>query len=139
MGGSPWPFQLRKLLHPVFDQLGFGFEVRQRAVGGWHEAPYSAGCLHNRAGTGVDVASWEWGMFSDTKCVIESFVREAYSVNGAFEPPPTIISLEGAQTDSIFERLLPTSRSHCWKLREARLDRVAHNKPFIVGVFMLEV
>jgi hypothetical protein len=96
---SSWPFVLERILKPTFEKLGFGFELRQRAIGGWHEAPYTVGCMHNLAGSGIDAVSWEWWMFGDSKCVVESFLREAYSLNGAGKVPPVVMSVEQTTTN----------------------------------------
>jgi len=71
-----WPVQLQKILEPTFTQLGFGFEARNRGLGGWGAMPYSAGCLANRAGSEVDVISWEYRMVGDTRCEMYQFMKE---------------------------------------------------------------
>jgi hypothetical protein len=91
---TSWPFELSRLLKPTFERLGFGFELRQRSVGGWGEAPTTVGCMKNRVGAGVDAVSWEWGMFYDSGCVLDNFLQEAYGLNGPKEHPPVVMSLE---------------------------------------------
>jgi hypothetical protein len=89
-----WPLQLEGLLKPAFEKLGFGFEMRQRSLGGYGGAPFSSGCLHNRAGQGVDVISWDWHMFRDVKCIMHQYVQEAYTLNGANQHAPVIFDME---------------------------------------------
>jgi hypothetical protein len=96
-----WPFELERILNPTFEKLGFGFEMRQRAVGGIGGAPYATGCLQNRAGSGVDAINWEWHVFYDHKCATQKFVREAYRLNGD-RHAPVIFDLE--QTHSEMKR-----------------------------------
>jgi len=74
---AAWPAQLERILKPTFEKLGMNFEARNRGMGGYGEMPYASGCLHNRAGDGVDALSWEWGMFGDSACERSSFLREA--------------------------------------------------------------
>jgi hypothetical protein len=72
-----WTFELERLLKPTFKDLGFDFEMRQRAAGGYGEMPFGAGCLNSRAGEGVDALSWEWHYFYDDPCEGHHFLSEA--------------------------------------------------------------
>merc|ERR1719188_567992 len=78
-----WPFELERLLKPTFKDLGFDFEIRQRAAGGYGEMPYGAGCLASRAGEGVDALSWEWHMFNDAPCEGHHFLSEAAAMKSS--------------------------------------------------------
>jgi len=81
-----WPFELERLVRPTFRDLGFDFEMRQRAAGGYGEMPFAAGCLLDRAGEDVDALSWEWHMFYDAPCEGYHFLGEA----AAMESSPVV-------------------------------------------------
>jgi len=77
-----WPFQLEQLLASVFKATGFDFKLQQRAVGGYGEMPYTAGCMAGRVEEGIDAVDWEWGMFYDSKCETHHFLQEVDRMPG---------------------------------------------------------
>lgn len=87
-----WPFELERILKPTFRAMGFDFEMRQRAMGGWGGMPFAAGCLHTRAGDRVDALSWEWMMFYDPPCEGHHFLAEA----GAMPSHPVVFGFGNA-------------------------------------------
>jgi hypothetical protein len=93
-----WPFELERILNPTFEKLGFGFEMRQRALGSAGGGTYNAGCLETRCGSGVDAINWEWHMFGDPKCAVHKFVRGAYSLNEN-RHAPVIFDLEQTHSE----------------------------------------
>jgi hypothetical protein len=109
-----WPFELERLLKPTFRDLGFDFELRQRAAGGYGEMPFAAGCLEARAGEGVDALSWEWFMFRDSPCEVHSFLAEA----AAMKSNPMVFAFAGSSV--LFENLnSPTSDDRCDQIRKS--------------------
>jgi hypothetical protein len=125
-----WPFELERLLRPTFKDLGFDLEVRQRAAGGYGEAPFHAGCLASRAGEGVDVLSWEWFMFHDPACECKMFLAEAAAMKSspmvfAFEWAAVKYALGGRKGD-VYARSM--GKKNCEEVRGDARKAVLRNK-----------
>jgi len=119
-----WPFELERLLKPTFKELGFDFEMRQRAAGGYGEMPFGAGCLESRAGAGVDALSWEWHYFYDDPCEGHHFLSEAADMKSSpmvFAFADTSIPFKAALRASNGERTCNDVRS------EAREDMLRNH------------
>jgi hypothetical protein len=128
-----WPFELERLLKPTFKELGFDFEMRQRAAGGYGEMPFAAGCLASRAGDGVDALSWEWHMFRDSPCEGHHFLSEATAMKSS----PSVFAF--ADTAVLFDtqlQIVPgadarggdAAHNECKKAREELRDATMARK-----------
>jgi len=119
-GNQSWPYQLQELLKPVFKKAGFDFEVRQRAFGGFGEMPFTAGCLADRVGHGVDALNWEWSMFYDNKCEVKHFLHEVT----AMDSQPVLFTIEDA---SLRFDASKCANDHL-QVTRGRISKLSHNE-----------
>jgi hypothetical protein len=124
-----WPFELERLLKPTFKELGFDFEMRQRAAGGFGEMPYGAGCLESRAGEGVDALSWEWHYFYDDPCEGHHFLSEA----AAMKSSPMVFAF--ADSNVPFDNRLhhKVGDKFCGEIRREARDAVREDSRRLPG------
>jgi len=115
-----WPFELERMLKPTFEDLGFGFEMRQRSAGGFGEMPFGAGCLASRAGEGVDALSWEWHYFRDPPCEGHHFLNEA----AAMKSRPMVFAFADSNIpfDTLLKNRLGNTETGCGDIRVAARD-----------------
>jgi len=115
-----WPFELERLLKPTFKELGFDFEMRQRAAGGYGEMPFGAGCLESRAGAGVDALSWEWHYFYDDPCEGHHFLSEAADMKSS----PMVFAFADSNIpfDTLLKNRLGNTETGCGDIRVAARD-----------------
>jgi len=115
-----WPFELERMLKPTFEDLGFGFEMRQRSAGGFGEMPFGAGCLASRAGEGVDALSWEWHYFRDPPCEGHRFLNEA----AAMKSRPMVFAFADSNIpfDTLLKNRLGNTETGCGDIRVAARD-----------------
>jgi len=126
-----WPFELERLLKPTFKELGFDFEMRQRAAGGYGEMPFGAGCLESRAGAGVDALSWEWHYFYDDPCEGHHFLSEAADMKSS----PMVFAF--ADSNIPFDNILKDKHGEkgCHDVRQDTREASLANKD---STFMFE-
>jgi hypothetical protein len=121
---ASWPIVMHRVLAPVFEAAGVAFVVRNMAMGGTGQIPYSW-CLPEFLGDDTDLVGWEFMMDTAgyaTASAHEQFLRAAAALPNR---PPVVFNLMGPPRDDREGRKIEprsaASRPPFWRRRDSDL------------------